>query len=46
MNGREAEKQAVQNSGQMVYGIECCALSKQEEQRLDTTEMKIIRWSQ
>ena len=30
----------------MVYGSECWALSKQEEQRLHTTEMKMLRWSQ
>ena len=30
----------------MVYGCECCALRKQEEQRIHTTEMKILRWSQ
>ena len=30
----------------MVYGIERWTLRKQEEQRLNTTEMKIIRWSQ
>ena len=30
----------------MVYGSECWALHKQEEQRLHTTEMKMLRWSQ
>ena len=30
----------------MVYEIECWALREQEEQRLNTTEMKMIRWSQ
>ena len=30
----------------MVYGSECWALRKQEEQRLYTTEMKMLRWSQ
>ena len=30
----------------MVYGSECWALGKQEEQRLHTTEMKMLRWSQ
>ena len=30
----------------MVYGSECWALRKQEEQRLHTTEMKLLRWSQ
>ena len=30
----------------MVYGSECWAMRKQEEQRLHTTEMKILRWSQ
>ena len=30
----------------MVDGSECCALRKQEEQRLHTTEMKMPRWSQ
>ena len=30
----------------MVYGSECWALRKQEEQRLHTTEMKMLRWSQ
>ena len=30
----------------MVYGSECWALCKQEEQRLHTTEMKMLRWSQ
>ena len=30
----------------MVNGSEYWALQKQEEQRLHTTEMKIIRWSQ
>ena len=29
-----------------VYGSECWALRKQEEQRLHTTEMKMLRWSQ
>ena len=29
----------------MVYGSECWALRKQEEQRLHTTEMKMLRWS-
>ena len=28
------------------YGSECWALRKQEEQRLHTTEMKMLRWSQ
>ena len=30
----------------MVYGSECWALCKQEERRLHTTEMKMVRWSQ
>ena len=30
----------------MVYGSECWALRKQEEQRLHKTEMKMLRWSQ
>ena len=30
----------------MVYESEWLALRKQEEQRLHTTEMKVIRWSQ
>ena len=30
----------------MVYVSECWALRKQEEQRLHTTEMKMLRWSQ
>ena len=30
----------------MVYVSECCALRKQEEQRLHTTETKMLRWSQ
>ena len=30
----------------MVYRSECWALPKQEEQRLHTTEMKMLRWSQ
>ena len=30
----------------MVYGSECWAQRKQEEQRLHTTEMKMLRWSQ
>ena len=30
----------------MIYGSECWALRKQEEQRVHTTEMKMIRWSQ
>ena len=30
----------------MVYGSECWALRKQEGQRLHTTEMKMLRWSQ
>ena len=30
----------------MVYGSECLALRKQEEQRLHATEMKMLRWSQ
>ena len=30
----------------IVYGSECWALRKQEEQRLHTTEMKMLRWSQ
>ena len=30
----------------MVYGSECWALRKQEEQRLHTTETKMLRWSQ
>ena len=30
----------------MVYGSECWALRKQDEQRLHTTEMKMLRWSQ
>ena len=30
----------------MVYGSEYWALRKQEEQRLHTTEMKMLRWSQ
>ena len=30
----------------MVYGSECWALLKQEEQSLHTTEIKILRWSQ
>ena len=30
----------------MVYGSECWALRKQEAQRLTTTEMKMLRWSQ
>ena len=30
----------------MVYGSECWALRKQEKQRLHTTEMKMLRWSQ
>ena len=30
----------------MVYGSECWALREQEEQRLHTTEMKMLRWSQ
>ena len=30
----------------MVYGSECLALCKQEEQRLHTTERKMLRWSQ
>ena len=30
----------------MVYGSECWALCKQEEQPLHTTEMKMLRWSQ
>ena len=30
----------------MVYGSECWALYKKEEQRLHTTEMKMLRWSQ
>ena len=30
----------------MVYGSECWALRKEEEQRLHTTEMKMLRWSQ
>ena len=30
----------------MVYGSECWALRKQEEQRLHTTKMKMLRWSQ
>ena len=30
----------------MVYGSECWALRKQEEQRLHATEMKMLRWSQ
>ena len=30
----------------MVYGSECWALCKQEEQRLHTTEMKMLRWGQ
>ena len=30
----------------MVYGSECWALRKQEEQRLHTTEMKMLGWSQ
>ena len=30
----------------MVYGSECWALRKQEEQRLYKTEMKMLRWSQ
>ena len=30
----------------MVDGRECWALRKQEEQRLHTTEMKMLRWSQ
>ena len=30
----------------MLYGSECWALRKQEEQRLHTTEMKMLRWSQ
>ena len=29
----------------MVYGGECWALHKQEEQRLHTTEMEMLRWS-
>ena len=31
---------------EMVYGIECWALRKQEEQLVHTTEMKMLRWSQ
>ena len=30
----------------MVYGSECWTLRKQEEQRLHTTDMKMLRWSQ
>ena len=30
----------------MVYGSECWALCKQEEQPLHTTEIKMLRWSQ
>ena len=30
----------------IVYGNECWALRKQEEQRLHTTDMKMLRWSQ
>ena len=30
----------------VVYGSECWALRQQEEQRLHTTEMKMLRWSQ
>ena len=30
----------------MVYGSECWAMRKQEEQRKHTTEMKMLRWSQ
>ena len=30
----------------MVYGIECWALPKQEKHCLNTTEMKMLRWSQ
>ena len=30
----------------MVYGSECWALRKQEEQRLHITKMKMLRWSQ
>ena len=30
----------------MVYGSECWTLRQQEEQRLHTTEMKMLRWSQ
>ena len=30
----------------MVCGSECWALRKQEEQRLHTTELKMLRWSQ
>ena len=30
----------------MVYGSECLALRKQEEHRLHTIEMKMLRWSQ
>ena len=30
----------------MVYGSEFWALRKQEEQRLHTTEMKMLTWSQ
>ena len=30
----------------MVYGSECWVLRKQEEQRLHTTEMKMLMWSQ
>ena len=30
----------------MVYWSECWELRKQEEQRLHTTEMKMLRWSQ
>ena len=30
----------------MVYGSECWALRKQEEQCLHTSEMKMLRWSQ
>ena len=30
----------------MMYGSECWALRKQEEQRLHTTSMKLLRWNQ
>ena len=30
----------------MVYGSECWALRRQEKQRLHTTKMKMLRWSQ